>query len=96
MTSKKSRKKNKNKKKSKSKMTAEQTVALKTVAECVYLDQQQHSASCLDGGVFRRSENLWDKIVFDLDSHSNHSDGFLSPSKLVERAHGESCCSHRS
>lgn len=26
-------------------------------------------------------------LVFDLHSHSNHSDGFLSPSDLVERAY---------
>ena len=26
-------------------------------------------------------------VLFELHSHSNHSDGFLSPSALVERAH---------
>jgi hypothetical protein len=26
-------------------------------------------------------------VLFELHSHSNHSDGFLSPSELVERAH---------
>ncbi|KAG5229244.1 PHP domain-containing family protein [Salix suchowensis] len=71
---------NKKKKKrggSKKKMTAEQALALKSVSEWVYLDRQLT--------VMMRRE---DKVVFELHSHSKFSDGFLSPSKLVERAHG--------
>ncbi|CAN1192019.1 5'-3' exoribonuclease [Linum perenne] len=79
---------------SKSKMTAEQTLAFKAVAEWVYLDQQPATLSTAasfmvdDFGVQRSLGRGGDRIVFDLHSHSNHSDGYLSPSKLVERAHG--------
>ncbi|XP_050212502.1 uncharacterized protein LOC126664249 isoform X2 [Mercurialis annua] len=82
-------KKKKKKKKrggTKKKMTAEQILALKAVTEWVYLE---HSSSCVvdDFGVQKSLGRGADKIVFDLHSHSKCSDGFLSPSKLVERAH---------
>ncbi|KAJ6715402.1 EXONUCLEASE [Salix viminalis] len=73
---------------SKKKMTAEQALALKSVSEWVFLDRQL-VADDFDFGVHKtvmmRRE---DKVVFELHSHSKCSDGFLSPSKLVERAHG--------
>ncbi|CAL1389967.1 unnamed protein product [Linum trigynum] len=79
---------------SKRKMSAEQCVAFKAVAEWVCLNQQppylSTAASCLvdDFGVQKSSGRGGGRIVFDLHCHSNHSDGFLSPSKLLERAHG--------
>ncbi|KAJ9162472.1 hypothetical protein P3X46_022241 [Hevea brasiliensis] len=92
-------KKKKNKKKrggTKKKMTAEQTLAFKAVTEWVYLDQQSSppsvsSASARvvdDFGVQKTMGRGGEKVVFELHSHSKCSDGFLSPSKLVERAHG--------
>jgi ABC-type enterochelin transport system substrate-binding protein len=88
--SKKSKENNKKKKKkkrggSKKKMSAEQTQALKSVSEWVLLD---HSSSAVldDFGV--QQKTLVKPLVFELHSHSKCSDGFLSPAKLVERAHG--------
>ncbi|XVF01596.1 hypothetical protein REPUB_Repub04eG0102000 [Reevesia pubescens] len=95
-------KKKKNKKRggSKRKMTAEQTLAFKSVTEWVYLDRHQNSSSSSsatpalsswvvdDFGVQKSLGRGMEKVVFELHSHSKHSDGFLSPSKLVERAHG--------
>ncbi|KAK8558780.1 hypothetical protein V6N13_098418 [Hibiscus sabdariffa] len=82
------KKKNKKKKKrggSKRKMTAEQTSAFKSVTEWVYLDRSNSSSSSSSTAAL----SSWvEKVVFELHSHSKHSDGFLSPSKLVERAHG--------
>lgn len=73
---------------SKKKMTVEQTLASKSVSEWVYLDRKL-VADDFDFGVHKtvmmRRE---DKVVFELHTHSKFSDGFLSPSKLVERAHG--------
>lgn len=88
---------NKKKKKrggSKKKMTVEQTLALKSVREWVFSDQSGSfaaAASCVvdDFGVQKSLNGRGgDKLVFELHSHSKCSDGFLSPSKLVERAHG--------
>ncbi|XP_048228192.1 3',5'-nucleoside bisphosphate phosphatase [Ricinus communis] len=92
-------KKKKKKKKrggTKKKMTAEQTLAFKAVTEWVYLEQQQQQQPCPlvssasyvvdDFGV--QKAKIVEKVVFELHSHSKFSDGFLSPSKLVERAHG--------
>ncbi|OAY46572.1 5'-3' exoribonuclease isoform X2 [Manihot esculenta] len=93
-------KKKKNKKKkggsSKKKMTAEQTLAFKAVTEWVYLDQQSSppsvssASACVvdDFGVQKTMGRGGEKVIFDLHSHSKCSDGFLFPSKLVERAHG--------
>ncbi|GLT74272.1 hypothetical protein SLA2020_460780 [Shorea laevis] len=86
----KDRKKKKKRGGSKKKMTAEQFSAFKSVSEWVYLDQQHLSAaSCVvdDFGVQKSLGKGGEKLVFELHSHSKHSDGFLSPSKLVERAH---------
>lgn len=96
----KDKKKNKKKKRggSKRKMTAEQTSAFKSVTEWVYLDRHQNPNSSStaglsswvvdDFGVQKSLGRGTEKMVFELHSHSKHSDGFLSPSKLVERAHG--------
>ncbi|KAK7852376.1 hypothetical protein CFP56_039117 [Quercus suber] len=83
--------KNKKKKKkkrggSKKKMTPEQTLAFKSVSEWVFLD---HPSPFLvdDFGVQKSLGKGGEKMVFDLHSHSKCSDGFLSPTKLVEKAH---------
>lgn len=85
----------------KKKMTTEQTLACKSVSEWVFLEQSASAAaaasSCVsvDGDDFvggaHKSLGIGcvdNKPVFELHSHSKCSDGFLSPSKLVERAHG--------
>ena len=75
-------------------MTSEQTAAFKYVTEWVYLDQSNSLASTAaasvvdDFGVQKTLGKGGEKVVFDLHSHSKFSDGFLSPSKLLERAHG--------
>ncbi|KAG6588776.1 hypothetical protein SDJN03_17341, partial [Cucurbita argyrosperma subsp. sororia] len=92
--SKKSKKKKKKRGGTKKKMTSEQTAAFKYVTEWVYLDQSNSLASTAaasvvdDFGVQKTLGKGGEKVVFDLHSHSKFSDGFLSPSKLVERAHG--------
>ncbi|KAB1208711.1 Protein TrpH [Morella rubra] len=79
---------------SKKKMTAEQTLAFKSVSEWVFLDQPSSlppsAASFVvdDFGVQKSLGKGGEKLVFELHSHSKFSDGFLSPVKLVERAHG--------
>ncbi|XP_010530624.1 PREDICTED: uncharacterized protein LOC104807167 [Tarenaya hassleriana] len=93
------KKRNKKKKKTKRgggkrKMTVEQASAFMSVSNWVFLDSSyssssprpsSSSASSLDGfAVTITGDN---KLVFELHSHSNFSDGFLSPSKLLERAH---------
>lgn len=79
--------KNKKKKKkrggSKRRMTSEQTSAYNCVSEWVFLDR---SHSTTDDFVLPWNQPK-EKLVFEFHSHSIHSDGFLSPSKLVERAH---------
>ncbi|KAI4296348.1 hypothetical protein L6164_036314 [Bauhinia variegata] len=95
--SKKGKDKKKKKKKrggSNKKMTTEQTLAFKSVSEWVFLDQPSaltsSAASCVvdDFGVQKALGRGGEKVVFELHSHSKCSDGFLSPSKVVERAHG--------
>ncbi|OIW02094.1 hypothetical protein TanjilG_14743 [Lupinus angustifolius] len=89
------RKKKKNRGGSKKKMTHEQVLAFKSVSEWVFLDQPSSStssaslASCVvdDFGVQKAVGRGGEKVVFELHSHSKCSDGFLSPSKVVERAH---------
>ena len=78
----------------KKKMTLEQSLAYKSVSEWVYLDQSSSMASSAasfvvdDFGVQKNLGRGGEKLVFELHSHSKFSDGFLTPSKLVERAHG--------
>ncbi|GMI83774.1 hypothetical protein like AT2G13840 [Hibiscus trionum] len=79
-------------------MTSEQTFAFKSVTEWIYLDRPNSSSSSSttalspwvvdDFGVRNILGRGMEKMLFELHSHSKHSDGFLSPSKLVERAHG--------
>ena len=92
----KKKKKKKNRGGSKKKMTHEQVVAFKFVSEWVFLDQPSSAAalhpsapSCVvdDFGVQKGVGRGGEKVVFELHSHSKFSDGFLSPSKVVERAH---------
>ncbi|KAI9121236.1 hypothetical protein K1719_008269 [Acacia pycnantha] len=81
----------------KKKMSNEQSLAFKSVKEWVFLNQASSSsalASCSaasfvldDFGVQKSLGRGGEKVVFELHSHSKFSDGFLSPSKLVERAH---------
>ncbi|KAK9666854.1 hypothetical protein RND81_14G216200 [Saponaria officinalis] len=85
------KRKNKKKKRggSKRKMTAEQTLALNSVNQWVNL--------CFDDKKEEKKDDFLpemmkiacvsDKVVFELHSHSICSDGFLSPSALVEKAH---------
>ncbi|XP_028753080.1 uncharacterized protein LOC114712705 isoform X1 [Neltuma alba] len=93
--------KNKKKKKkkrgggNKKKMTTEQTLAFESVSEWVFLDHPSRSSDslCLDDDGFRLqispvgTGQEEKKVVFELHSHSKFSDGFLSPSELVEKAH---------
>jgi hypothetical protein len=79
---------------SKKRMTLEQTLAYKSVIEWVFLGQSSFGSSCSsvtilddDFAVKLNHTKSSEKLVFDLHSHSICSDGFLSPSKLVERAH---------
>lgn len=97
----KNKKKKKNKRGgSKKKMTPEQTLAFKSVSEWVFLDHPSSSSSSSslsfsaaasflvdDFGVQKSLGKGGEKMVFDLHSHSKCSDGFLSPAKLVEKAH---------
>ncbi|KAK9286411.1 hypothetical protein L1049_014954 [Liquidambar formosana] len=89
------KKKKKKRSGSKKKMTLEQVHASKCVHEWVFLDHQSSplasSGSSVgdDFGVVQKSHTRFaEKMVFELHSHSICSDGFLSPSKVVERAHG--------
>ena len=68
-------------------MTPEQALAHKAVSEWVYSDYPL-AGPCGSGdfGIGSRKEQK-ERVVFELHSHSKHSDGFLSPSKVVERAH---------
>nr|XP_023895650.1 uncharacterized protein LOC112007529 isoform X2 [Quercus suber] len=100
--SKNKKKKKKKRGGSKKKMTPEQTLAFKSVSEWVFLDHPSSSSSSSsslslsaaaapflvdDFGVQKSLGKGGEKMVFDLHSHSKCSDGFLSPTKLVEKAH---------
>ncbi|KAJ8560367.1 hypothetical protein K7X08_004425 [Anisodus acutangulus] len=81
--------KNKKKKKkrggSKRRMTSEQTWAYNCVSEWVFLDHRSPHSPTDDFALPWNQPK--DKLLFELHSHSIHSDGFLSPSNLVDRAH---------
>ncbi|KAF3785481.1 hypothetical protein EJ110_NYTH27791 [Nymphaea thermarum] len=84
------KKKRKKKKKKGKKTSAEQASATKYVKDWFYADSTLPSSppsSCLAD--FEVPKSVWcpEPIVFELHSHSICSDGFLSPSALVERAH---------
>ncbi|CAK8578042.1 unnamed protein product [Lathyrus sativus] len=90
---KKKKKKNKNRGGSKKKMTHEQVLAFKSVTEWVFLAHPSSSLALApsslvdDFGVQKPLGKNGDRVLFELHSHSKCSDGFLSPSKVVERAH---------
>lgn len=84
------KKKSKKKKRggSKRKMTVEQAVAFRSVSEWVFLDSQSPSSSLSEWvDDFGVQKSAGRRVVFELHCHSKFSDGYLSPSKLVERAH---------
>ncbi|GAB4853220.1 hypothetical protein Ancab_017408 [Ancistrocladus abbreviatus] len=90
----KSKKKKKKRGGAKKKMTAEQTLALKSVNEWVYLDTSLfNSSSSSDDEVndfiprMATYPRASDKVSIELHCHSICSDGFLSPRALVEKAH---------
>ncbi|KAG9451554.1 hypothetical protein H6P81_011519 [Aristolochia fimbriata] len=68
----------------KKKMTVEQAVALKYVNEWVYMDSP---ASQTDDFLIPSSLKSKENLVFEMHSHTICSDGFLSPTALVKRAH---------
>ncbi|KAA8536470.1 hypothetical protein F0562_028948 [Nyssa sinensis] len=73
---------------SKKKMTIEETKAYKSVSEWVFLGSDASSVAVdNDFGVLMTRSKFSEKLMFELHSHSKCSDGFLTPSKLVERAH---------
>lgn len=90
---KKKKKKKKNRGGSKKKMTHEQVLAFKSVTEWVFLEHPSSSLALApsslvdDFGVQKPVGKNGDRVLFELHSHSKCSDGFLSPSKVVERAH---------
>ncbi|KAH9603154.1 hypothetical protein KSS87_018600 [Heliosperma pusillum] len=89
--------KNKKKKRggSKRKMTVEQTLALKSINEWVHLcGDSNNNEEIMDDFLpdIMNQACFSDKIVFELHSHSICSDGYLSPSALVERAHHNGVC----
>lgn len=72
----------------KKKLTVEQLLALKSVSQWVFLDHLPPESAADEFGVLNTHQNrVAEKIAFELHSHSKCSDGFLSPSALVERAH---------
>uniref|UniRef100_A0A0D9VQL1 Polymerase/histidinol phosphatase N-terminal domain-containing protein n=1 Tax=Leersia perrieri TaxID=77586 RepID=A0A0D9VQL1_9ORYZ len=80
--------------KKKPKTSADQALALDYVREWAHpAPPPEPSATDAAGDDFlphqaaAMSSGGGDSVLFDLHSHSNHSDGFLSPSALVERAH---------
>ncbi|XP_077214198.1 polymerase/histidinol phosphatase-like protein [Tasmannia lanceolata] len=80
-TKKKNKKKNKNKKK---KMSAEQCLASKSINQWVFLESPSHP---IDDFQVPKTHRILQPVVFELHSHTICSDGFLSPSALIERAH---------
>ncbi|ESQ51126.1 hypothetical protein EUTSA_v10022694mg [Eutrema salsugineum] len=89
------KKRNKKKKRGdgKKKMTTEQAEATRSVRDWFFVGSSSSplssSSSRDDFAVKINSGSLrcGEKLVFELHSHSNRSDGFLSPTKLVEKAH---------
>ncbi|XP_064977370.1 uncharacterized protein LOC135619364 [Musa acuminata AAA Group] len=83
------KRKEKNHKKKKRKATAEQKLALRYVHEWAFRDSPPASPAgdAPDDFAPQSSHKIVDPVVFELHCHSNHSDGFLSPSAVVERAH---------
>ncbi|KAL3620923.1 hypothetical protein CASFOL_035835 [Castilleja foliolosa] len=87
-----SKKKKKKRGGAKRKITVEQTVAYKAVSEWVFLDQSNSKKEASFGDAFIDDFGVnWyqpkEKLVFEFHCHTTCSDGFLSPTKLIERAH---------
>lgn len=84
---------NKKKKKrggAKRKLTLEQTAAYKAVSEWVFLEKSNACGNNSVGFLDEFGLQLYqpkEKLVFEFHCHTTCSDGFLSPTKLVERAH---------
>ena len=82
----------------KKKMTVEQSIAYKSVSEWVFLDGNNVCSNGskridIDDDFKVKLVNVKvEKMVFEMHSHSVFSDGFLSPLKLVERAHQHGVC----
>ncbi|VYS52322.1 unnamed protein product [Arabidopsis thaliana] len=87
------KKRNKKKKRStgnKRKMTTEQSEAFKSITDWLILGSSPSLSSSSDDfavNINSGSLRCGEKVLFELHSHSNRSDGFLSPSKVVERAY---------
>jgi 3',5'-nucleoside bisphosphate phosphatase len=81
-------KKSKRSRSKKNKTNADQALALDYVRAWVLPvpPPLKPSAADVDGFLPVQATRRGD-VLFELHSHSNHSDGFLSPSALVERAH---------
>lgn len=80
-----SKKKKKGKRKKKV-VTAEQVVALNCVRKWVF-PSDCPGAVGLDDFAVNNVQMLGEPLLFEMHSHSAHSDGFLIPSALVERAY---------
>ncbi|KAL1564659.1 3',5'-nucleoside bisphosphate phosphatase [Salvia divinorum] len=77
---------------SKRNMEVEQRVAYKAVREWVFLEQSNSCGNTMDTCVVDDDFGVQcyqpkEKLVFEFHCHTTCSDGFLSPTKLVERAH---------
>ncbi|XP_057803979.1 uncharacterized protein LOC131019448 [Salvia miltiorrhiza] len=88
----KEKKKKKKRGGAKRKMTVEQTAAYKAVREWVFLEQSNGSSNSMSSCVVDDDFGVQcyqpkEKLLFEFHCHTTCSDGFLSPSKLVERAH---------
>ncbi|XP_042063584.1 5'-3' exoribonuclease-like isoform X2 [Salvia splendens] len=73
-------------------MEVEQRVAYKAVREWVFLEQSNSCGNSMDTCVVDDDFGVQcyqpkEKLVFEFHCHTTCSDGFLSPTKLVERAH---------
>ncbi|CAN6307700.1 unnamed protein product [Urochloa humidicola] len=77
--------------KKKPKISADQALALDYVRAWAHPAPPEPSAADADADDFLPAQAArcggGGDMLFELHSHSNHSDGFLSPSALVERAH---------
>uniref|UniRef100_K4ACK9 Polymerase/histidinol phosphatase N-terminal domain-containing protein n=1 Tax=Setaria italica TaxID=4555 RepID=K4ACK9_SETIT len=77
--------------KKKAKTSADQAQALDYVRAWAHLAPPEPSAADADTDDFLPAQAArgggGGDVLFELHSHSNHSDGFLSPTALVERAH---------
>jgi hypothetical protein len=77
--------------KKKARTSADQALALDYVRAWAHPTPPKPSAADADTDDFLPAQVArgggGGDVLFELHSHSNHSDGFLSPTALVERAH---------